>query len=279
MVRTFYDVLGIPESATVEEIESAYRERVKETHPDVTDDEDAHETVQRVIEARDVLTDEAERSKYDRLGHETYVGQTVHEPIDADSTAAEPSDSPEETVSTASDNSEWTNDTQTAADDWWQKHADQAAGGRTTPRGRTVGEHVAETNTERSSWTNGSGYAVRQPTASNELNWSRLFPGSQSAVLLLAAFICYPMLVVSSVFPSFPLVVNLVVSACTLLITIYLVSIPEVGTLAFGFWSLVTVGALALGHLDPFSIAGVLAMTVTWVPLVLSLAVFALVRP
>ncbi|WP_229770559.1 J domain-containing protein [Halorhabdus sp. CBA1104] len=229
MARTFYDVLGVPESATVDEIESAYRERVKETHPDVTDEEDAHETVQRVIEARDVLADEAERAKYDRLGHEAYVQQTAHEPTDANNTADQAPDNREETVSTGRNRGEWTRDTRRAEADWWEEPADKPPESQKTTSDRTVGEHVAEADGEGVGWTNGSGYAVRQPTASNELNWSRLFPGSQSAVLLLAAFICYPMLVVSSVYPPFSLIVNLVVGACTLVIVIYFVSIPRSG--------------------------------------------------
>jgi molecular chaperone DnaJ len=279
MVQTFYDVLGVSESATVEEIEAAYRERVKETHPDVTDEADAHETVQTVIEARDVLTDEAERARYDRLGHETYVERTTHQPPDANDTSDEPTESRAETDSTTHDGDTGPSDERSTDDDWWRESAAGVAGAETRSGPRTVGEHVAEANPDGVGWADGSGYAVRQPTASNELNWSRLFPGSQSVILLLAAFICYPMLIASSVYPAFPLIVNLVVGACTLVITIYLVSIPEVGTLAFGCWSLASLGAVVLGHLDPFTLAGLLALTVTWVPFGLSLAVFALVRP
>ena len=74
MTETFYDVLGVDPGATTSDIEDAYRERIKETHPDLNDDEDADEATQRVIEARNVLSDEEERERYDRLGHAAYVG-------------------------------------------------------------------------------------------------------------------------------------------------------------------------------------------------------------
>jgi curved DNA-binding protein CbpA len=73
MTETFYDVLGVAEDATTEEIESAYREAIKEVHPDVSDDADAAERTKRLNRAKRVLTDESERSRYDRVGHEAYV--------------------------------------------------------------------------------------------------------------------------------------------------------------------------------------------------------------
>ncbi|RZH68073.1 DnaJ domain-containing protein [Natrinema altunense] len=73
MGDTYYDVLGVDPDATQDEIESAYRDRVLETHPDHSDDPDAAERFQRVMTAKSVLTDETERARYDRLGHEAYV--------------------------------------------------------------------------------------------------------------------------------------------------------------------------------------------------------------
>lgn len=74
MGETYYEVLGVDPNATVDEIESAYRERVLETHPDHSDDPDAAERFKRVTTAKSVLTDETERTRYDRLGHGSYVG-------------------------------------------------------------------------------------------------------------------------------------------------------------------------------------------------------------
>ncbi|MGQ3414025.1 DnaJ domain-containing protein [Natrinema sp. LN54] len=74
MGETYYDVLEVDPEATRDEIESAYRERVLETHPDHSDDPDAAEQFQRMTTAKSVLTDGTERARYDRLGHESYVG-------------------------------------------------------------------------------------------------------------------------------------------------------------------------------------------------------------
>ncbi|PCR90131.1 J domain-containing protein [Natrinema ejinorense] len=84
MGETYYDVLEVDPDATQEEIESAYRDRVLETHPDHSDDPDAAEQFQRVTTAKSVLTDGTERARYDRLGHEAYVGlaQATHDSSD-----------------------------------------------------------------------------------------------------------------------------------------------------------------------------------------------------
>ncbi|PSQ44195.1 hypothetical protein BRD17_04700 [Halobacteriales archaeon SW_7_68_16] len=71
--RTFYEVLEVDGDATQAEIEAAYRERVKETHPDAADIEDTDE-FHRVVQAEAVLGDPDERETYDDLGHERYVG-------------------------------------------------------------------------------------------------------------------------------------------------------------------------------------------------------------
>lgn len=73
MTESFYDVLGVPETADQEEITAAYREKVKTYHPDVSDRDDAAERFKAVTRAEEVLGDETERARYDRLGHDAYV--------------------------------------------------------------------------------------------------------------------------------------------------------------------------------------------------------------
>ncbi|MFC6953431.1 J domain-containing protein [Halorubellus litoreus] len=73
MGETFYDVLGVDAAASQDEIEAAYRERVKETHPDLNDAPDASDAFQRVQTAEEVLGDPDERARYDRLGHASYT--------------------------------------------------------------------------------------------------------------------------------------------------------------------------------------------------------------
>lgn len=73
MARTYYEVLGVPDGASDAEITAAYREKVKETHPDLSEREDARKHFRRVVRAEEVLTDPVERARYDRLGHDEYV--------------------------------------------------------------------------------------------------------------------------------------------------------------------------------------------------------------
>lgn len=70
--ETFYERLGVDTDASEADVERAYRERVKQCHPDVSDHPDARERLRRVNRARAVLTDATERARYDRLGHVEY---------------------------------------------------------------------------------------------------------------------------------------------------------------------------------------------------------------
>lgn len=77
MGETFYTVLGVRRDADQDAIRSAYREQVKESHPDVSDSPDATRRFKRLTTAREVLVDTDERRRYDRLGHDTYVRRHV----------------------------------------------------------------------------------------------------------------------------------------------------------------------------------------------------------
>ncbi|CCQ32832.1 Chaperone protein DnaJ [Halorhabdus tiamatea SARL4B] len=282
MVRTYYDVLGVEESASTAEIETAYRDRLKETHPDVTDDPDATDAVQVVIDARDVLTDEAERARYDRLGHEAYVSG------DPTRSVSKSSDSTGPTASrTRSDDTDFgqSERTSTSGGESGRRRQTAHTGRERTP-GSPPSERPRDADRRQSAggadaghaWANGAGGTVAQPSDPNAVRWSRLFPTGQSVVLLLAAFVCYPPFVLFSVYPPFPTVFNLIVAACTLVLAGYLVSLPEVGVVVFGFWGLVTAGAMVSGSLGVLTLPGVLAMTATWIPFGLSVVVFRLVR-
>ena len=57
MARNPYEVLGISENATPEEIKSAYRKKAKECHPDLhPDDPNAQEKMNEVNAAYDILS-------------------------------------------------------------------------------------------------------------------------------------------------------------------------------------------------------------------------------
>lgn len=73
MPESFYEVLDVPRDADEETITDAYRDLVKDVHPDVSDRPDAADRFKLVQRAEEVLTDDAKRSRYDRMGHERYV--------------------------------------------------------------------------------------------------------------------------------------------------------------------------------------------------------------
>jgi len=104
-VETFYSVLGVGRDADRETVVHAYRDEAKSHHPDVSDQSDATETFKRLTTAKEVLADEAERSAYDRLGHEAYLrrhggcGWAVDVSGDAGTAAATASPASESTSS------------------------------------------------------------------------------------------------------------------------------------------------------------------------------------
>ncbi len=67
--RDYYATLGVPRTATAEEIKKAHRKLVRQSHPDLNpDDKAAEATFKEVQEAYEVLSDPKNRERYDRLG-------------------------------------------------------------------------------------------------------------------------------------------------------------------------------------------------------------------
>jgi molecular chaperone DnaJ len=65
----FYDVLGVSEDASQEEIKKAYRKKAMKHHPDRNpDDEESERKFKQAAEAYEVLSDEQKRRRYDRYG-------------------------------------------------------------------------------------------------------------------------------------------------------------------------------------------------------------------
>ena len=64
-VETFYTILAIKKSASMDEIKSAFRRMALHTHPDHNKEPDAAETFMKVKQAFDMLSDTGKRTRYD----------------------------------------------------------------------------------------------------------------------------------------------------------------------------------------------------------------------
>ncbi len=67
--RDYYEVLGVDRKADDGALKRAYRELARKYHPDINPDADTEERFKEVNEAYAVLSDEKQRSRYDRYGH------------------------------------------------------------------------------------------------------------------------------------------------------------------------------------------------------------------
>jgi curved DNA-binding protein len=67
--KDYYSVLGVPRTATDEDIKKAFRKLARLYHPDVAKDKKtAEQKFKEINEAHEVLSDPAKRRKYDELG-------------------------------------------------------------------------------------------------------------------------------------------------------------------------------------------------------------------
>lgn len=68
--RDYYEVLGVPRTASKEEIKKAYRKQALKFHPDKNpDDKKAEENFKEAAEAYEVLSNDDKKARYDRYGH------------------------------------------------------------------------------------------------------------------------------------------------------------------------------------------------------------------
>ncbi len=66
--KDYYEILGVPKTATPKEIHLAFRLLARQYHPDVAEDKkEAEEKFKEINEAHEILSDSGKREKYDQL--------------------------------------------------------------------------------------------------------------------------------------------------------------------------------------------------------------------
>lgn len=279
MTRTYYDLLGVESDVDTERVRAAYRERVKEVHPDVSDRPDAAEQFRALSAAKETLCDPVERARYDRMGHAAYVGDSPPD-ADTDSASADPHRAGADVsgASTASTRERrrgrrgkrpragraareradaWASGRDHA---WWQaRETEEAWDGATTTSSASSGQSYYRANP-----SDASGYRV-STRAESAVEFT-----VERALVAVAVFFCYPMLLGVAVLPPFTLAVRAAAAICALLLVAHTLSVPESGVLVFGALTLVAPVGLLLGGVGLLSVAGVLAWAFCWVPFVIA---------
>lgn len=78
MSKDLYEILGVDENATAEELRKAYRELAKKNHPDANQNNpEAEERFKAISDAYDILGNPEKREKYDQMrrgGHDPFAG-------------------------------------------------------------------------------------------------------------------------------------------------------------------------------------------------------------
>src|SRR6476620_255716 len=80
--RDYYEVLGVTQTSSADDIKGAYRRLARQHHPDVNpDDDEAENRFKEINEAYEVLSDANKRARYDRYGH-AGLGSSAGSPSD-----------------------------------------------------------------------------------------------------------------------------------------------------------------------------------------------------
>ena len=69
--KDYYETLGVPRDADLDQIKKAYRKLARTHHPDMSKAPDAESRFKDAAEAYATLKDSAKRAAYDELGHPT----------------------------------------------------------------------------------------------------------------------------------------------------------------------------------------------------------------
>lgn len=312
MTETFYDVLEVEETASQGEITDAYRQKVKEYHPDVSEKDDAADVFKRVVQAEEVLGDEQERERYDRMGHEAYMRR-----VEGDNAASN-----EQSPWTTGDRRENTHDAgfggmgageaastagggaTTVSGARQQSGSRKARQGATTAGGTgdadaSMGFGRAASRQSSAGWSEDTdSYNRWSDDAYNEggvgeedssfavRDWDEEGSGPQTvtikftqqfAIFSLALFVIYPM-IVYLISPNFPPVVNLIGALFMLVVVGYSLTVPKLSLVAFGAWSVIA--PVAVITVTDWSLwVEVLALLAAWVPFGFAVVVAYFARP
>jgi curved DNA-binding protein len=78
--KDYYETIGVPHTATQDEIQRAYRKLARKYHPDVSKEVDAEARFKELGEAYAVLKDPEKRAAYDQVGRGAQAGQDFKPP-------------------------------------------------------------------------------------------------------------------------------------------------------------------------------------------------------
>lgn len=302
MAEDFYDVLDLSRDATQSAVTEAYRDKVKETHPDLSDSDDAGERFKSVVEAEEVLGDEDERARYDRLGHERYVARQ-----DATARATAADESSWKTAGTGSATAsgrdgtadagrtadfEWSNAEREAdGDGWWQSHharqrrrrerqREQYAWMNDAASGMNDGGPTATTQEETNDTPGATGYAVHDWESDRSGGSLSLPAVSQETVFLCGVtLVLYPLLLASTISGVFGVPIRFVLGVLLVSIVGYMLTDPWVGVIVFGVLSvLVPVFVLSVSAVDPLSFQVIVAVLGVWIPFGYAVAIASVVN-
>ncbi|MCX8197047.1 MAG: molecular chaperone DnaJ [Candidatus Micrarchaeota archaeon] len=79
--RDYYEILGVPRNATLQQIKDAYRNLALKYHPDRNKEPGAEEKFKEISEAYAVLSDPEKRAAYDQFGHAGFDQRYTQEDI------------------------------------------------------------------------------------------------------------------------------------------------------------------------------------------------------